>query len=497
MSKYQHIFDTTEIQSDINNKSIRSGAVTMLSQVIMFILQLGSTMVLARILSPHDYGINAMALAITGFANIFGYLGLSTATIQQKEVTHEQVSALFWVNFIVGLILTLIVASLAPVAVWFYKTPEMLWVMLTLSIVFTINGLAIQHNALLKRQMRFYAVAKIQVLSMFAGIIVAIVAGYYGLGYWALVLNTLTNVICNAVGSWLFCRWIPSWYPKKSNIKSMIQFGADIVGYNVISYFSRNLDTLLIGKYHGSGALGLYSKAYQLLMMPITNLEIPMSTIAMPAMSSIQYEVAKFRNYYAQYLSLLAFISMPLVVLMFVCSDLIIGIILGPQWLGASSLFKILSAVAFLQPVFSSYSLVLLSLGKSRKYFKVGIFYSVFISISFFVGLPWGASGVAIAYACAFYILLIPMMILSFKRTPIDLKLFFASISRPFIASMIMGLCSFGSLSLLGNINDFVALLITCISGAVCFILSFVLLPGGKCCLESYFNYSKKLLKKC
>ena len=161
MDKYNHIFDTTQLNADLNKSSLKSGAVTITSQGIMLVLQLGSTMILARILSPNDYGINAMAVAVTGFANIFGHLGLSTVTIQRAEINHEQVSALFWINVFLGILLNVVIAALSPVVAWFYKTPELLWVMLALSTIFTISGLSIQHNALLKRQMRFYSIAKI------------------------------------------------------------------------------------------------------------------------------------------------------------------------------------------------------------------------------------------------------------------------------------------------------------------------------------------------
>jgi len=496
MKKYEHIFDTSKLQSDLKKRSLRSGAVTLSSQAIQFIIQLGSTMILARILSPEDYGINAMAVAITGFAAVFSSLGLSTATIQRADITHEQVSTLFWINAAIGLLITLIVAAISPLAAWFYKTPEMLWVMLSLSITFVISGLSVQHSALLNRQMRFYTIAKVQVISMLAGIVVAIVSGYYGFGYWALVLNTVTNVTVNTLGLWLSLKWIPGKPSHNAGVGSMIKFGSDLVGFNVINYFARNLDNLLIGRYHGSSALGLYSKAYQLLMMPITNLRGPITSVAMPALSRLQHEPEQYRNYYLKCVSILAFVSMPLVAFMFVFSDQIIGLLLGSQWMEASEIFKILAIAAFIQPVISTAGMVLISSGKTRSYLKLGCLSAVIICGAFISGLPWGAKGVATAYVFANYFLMFPTLLYTFKNTSIDIKDFLYTIWKPLFASLVMGGVCMLLLRFSGGINIIVVLITGFIASLIIYLLSFVVFPSGMNDLRCYYAYGKLIFKR-
>ena len=375
----QKLFDTKHLNSDLKKRSLRSGAITLTSQGLSFVIQLGSTMILARILTPDDYGMMAMVVAITGLASIFLNLGLSTATIQRAEITHEQVSTLFWINAGIGALLMLVVAGLSPVIAWFYKTPELAWVAAVLSTKFLINGLSVQHQALLNRQMRFLAQAVINVGALIAGIAVAIIAALYDYGYWALVLNNLTISVCTVVGAWFATRWLPGLPRRDAGVGSLVKFGADIVGFNVINYFSRNLDNILIGRFHGSAPLGLYSKAYQILMMPITNLRNPMNNVAMPALSRLQNEPEKYRNYYMKFISILAFLSMPLVVFLFVCSDQVISLVLGEKWLDASKIFKILAVIAFIQPVSTTWGLVLLSTGKSRRYLRWGVINSIII----------------------------------------------------------------------------------------------------------------------
>jgi len=457
---------------------------------------MGSTMILARILAPSDYGINAMAVAITGFAMIFSNLGLSTATIQRTDITHEQVSTLFWINAGIGVLLTLIVAALAPAVALFYKTPELVGVMVSLSIIFTISGLSVQHNALLTRQMRFLPIAAIRVLSLVSGILVAIVTAYYGFGYWALVFNSLTNITVGTLGSWFACKWVPGLPSRKAGVGAMIKFGADLVSFDVVNYFARNLDNILIGRFLGAATLGLYSKAYQLLMMPITNLRGPITNVAMPALSRLQDEPEKYRDYYLKCVSLLAFVSMPLVAFMFVCTDQLITLLLGSQWLGAGVLFKILAVAAFIQPVSSTSGMVLISTGQSRLYLKLGLVSSVFICISFVAGLPWGAKGVAAGYVIINYVLLMPILFYTFKNTAVRLHDFFSVIIKPMIASIVM---AFGCLILLfyiADFNVFFILMIGFLSSALIYLIVFSIMPGGFITLKEYFSYGRLLYER-
>jgi len=496
LQKYQHIFDTTHLLNDLKKRSLRSGAITLTSQALQFVIQLGSTMILARILSPADYGINAMAVAITGFAAIFSNLGLSTATIQRAEINHEQVSTLFWINAAIGLLLTFIVAAISPVAAWFYKTPEILWVMLSLSIIFSITGLYVQHSALLTRQMRFYTLAKIRIISMLGGILVAIAAGYNGFGYWALVFNTLTSATMQSLGCWLACRWVPGLPQRHVGVGTMVKFGADLVCFDVVNYFARNLDNILIGRYYGSGALGLYSKAYQLLMMPIKNLRTPLNGVAMPALSRLQNEPEQFRNYYKKLLSILSFVSIPLVVFMFVCSDRIISLVLGSQWMEASVLFKILAIAGLIETVSSTTGLVLISTGRSRKYLLLGAVGALVICLAFAVGLPWGAKGVATAYTIANYLILFPTLIYAYKDTPVQLGDFFSSIYKPLLASTAMGAVCFVLLGNLYYLSDFVVLIICFIIGLLVYLLATIIFSGGAKDIREFYSYGRLVLSK-
>ncbi|NLD35997.1 MAG: MOP flippase family protein [Desulfatiglans sp.] len=481
--------------TDLKKQSLRGGAVTLTSQSLSLVIHLGSTMILARILSPQDYGIIAMVAAITGFAGVFSDLGLSTATIQRDKISHEQVSNLFWINAGLGLIITLVVASLSPAVAWFYHTPQLVWVTVVLSMNFMITGLGVQHQALLTRQMRFFSLAKIHIFSMLLGIGIAILMALHGYRYWALVFNTITLSASNTFCLWLVARWQPCLPKHKTGIRPMIRFGSDIAGFNTINFFARNLDNILIGRYHGSGPLGFYSKAYQLLMMPITNFRAPLDKVALPAMSRLQNDHERFRDYYMEYLSILSFIYMPLVTFMFVCSDNIIKIILGPQWIKAGEIFRILAIAALIQPVGSSRGLVLLSTGQSRKYLFQGVTVALIISLAIVLGVSKGAKGVAWAYAISVYAVLFPSLFFSYKNTSIHIGHFLEAIKQPFAASLAMGVICYLLLSKIRIFGDMASLVICLITGILSYLGLIIFFSRGLKNLLKYYEYSKLMFK--
>lgn len=196
----QH-FHTDHLKADIKGRSVRGGAVTMVAQICKFILQMGSTIVLARLLTPQDYGLVGMVTAVTGFIAALKDMGLSMATVQKAEINHSQVSTLFWVNVALSLFLAVVTAALAPFIAEFYDEPRLSLITLVLASGYIFGGLSVQHQALLNRQMRFTSLAIIDITSMLLGIATAIVLGWYQTGVWALVFMQLATGVVYTVGS--------------------------------------------------------------------------------------------------------------------------------------------------------------------------------------------------------------------------------------------------------------------------------------------------------
>ena len=221
---------TRHLQADLKGRSLRGGALTLVAQGAKFALQTASTIVLARLLTPADFGIVAMVTAVIGIANWFADVGLSEATIQQEEITQNQVSTLFWINVTVGAVLTVVIAALGPLLARFYREPRLTGITLLMSVSFLINGLRVQHDALLKRQMRYKSLALRDVVSYAIAVTLAITLAWAGGGYWAIVALPMAVNFFQMVLSWFMIRWRPGLPRRDAEIGSMLAFGGNQIG---------------------------------------------------------------------------------------------------------------------------------------------------------------------------------------------------------------------------------------------------------------------------
>jgi len=490
------IFDTEYLKTDLKGRSIRGGAATMFGQGAKIFVRMGAMVVLARLLTPGEYGLVGMVTPITEFILMFRDMGLSTATIQRADINHSQISTLFWINVAVGLLLAAVTAALAPAIAWFYGEPQLTRVTLVLAMGLLLGGLTIQHQALLRRHMHFAALAAIEVTSMFVGAATAIVAAWLGAGYWALVFMQLATSVAMAAGVWAASGWRPGRPRLRCGVRSMVNFGRDIIGFRMVNYFALNSDKILLGRLSGKVVLGLYGRAYGIMAMPISQITWPMTSVAMPALSRVQDDPEKYRSYYIQLVQLLSFVSMPLVVLLAVCSKSVVNLVLGDQWVGAGRIFQILAIAAFIQPVSSTTIVVLLSLGQSGRLLKFGIFNSSVLVLSFAVGVRWGAVGVAAAYAAAIYIILFPGLWYCFRKTPVTVAAFLRAIARPTTASLVTALMILSVHPYLLKLPDIGIVGISFVIACLTYLLVWILMPGGTQVLRDFAGYVRLLYPK-
>ncbi|MCH6255469.1 lipopolysaccharide biosynthesis protein [Puniceicoccaceae bacterium K14] len=403
----------------LKKKVVRGGVFSITSQGVGIIVQLLSTIILARLLTPADYGTISMVLAITAFAGLFRDMGLSSAAIQKKDLTYAQQSNLFWLNVAMGLFLTLAIALSSPLIASFYDKPELLWVAVVISSSLFIGSLGAQHGAMLLRGMQFGKNAVANVAGALLNMAVSVWLAYEGLSYWALVYGIIAGTGCTTVLLLVFSPFKPKWFSKNSGTRELFSFGANVTASNFVNYFSRNLDNILIGRFWGAEVLGAYNRAYQLLMFPIINLRGPVSSVMFPALSRLDPLSKKFRNYYHKSMTLLALATMPLMTWLFFASNDLIQVVLGHNWSEVTPLFKALAIAGFIQPVSSMRGVIMLAAGNSKRNLLSGIVTSIVIALAFVVGISWGALGVAYAYSLAVWLLAMPMHSYAIRGTSI------------------------------------------------------------------------------
>lgn len=403
-------FCTDHLKDDLGGRSTRAGAVTLASQGVKFLASMVATVLLARLLTPQDYGLISMVAIIVNFVSLFQYMGLSTATIKWTELDHQQVSTLFWLNMALSAAIMLVMAASAPLVAWFFGDPRLFWITVGYAISIIFTGLYIQHEAILSRQMRFTAIAVIEITSILVGFAAAIAAAWLGAGYWAIFLNQLVMTLATVVGVWLACKWRPGFPMRGSGVRSMLSFGGSLTGFNVANFFARNLDNALIGKFWGPDQLGVYSRAYQILLMPMQQLNAPLVAVAVPALSRLVDSPERYRAAYLKILEKISIVSMPAVVFMIATSDWLVLLLLGPRWGGTARIFALLGLSAVIQPVTRTALWLFTTQGRGREIFHWGVIGGIIAAVSIVAGLPWGAVGVAASYAAADLFLSTPIL---------------------------------------------------------------------------------------
>lgn len=403
-------FRTDHLDGDLGSRSMRGGAITLAVQILKFLISTVATIVVARLLAPQDYGLVGMVVVLISFLGLFQYLGLPAATVKWKELSHGQVSTLFWINVALSTVIMLAVLCSAPLLAWFYKEPRLIGIAAGYSIVIFFTGISIQHMAILTRQMRFGPIAAIEVGALAIGVGAAVLAALNGAGYWALVLNQIVFALVTIAGAWTACRWRPGLPVRGSGVRSMLKYGGNLTGYNFTTFVAQNLDNALIGKFWGAYQLGIYSRAYQMLLMPMGQISTPLAAVAVPALSRLADSPGRYRVAYLRILEKIAMLTMTGVVFMIATSDWLMLFLLGPKWREAGRIFMLLGITAIIQPVGKTGLWLFITQGRSREMFKWGIIGAVIAVVSIVAGLPWGATGVAASYAITDLCISTPLM---------------------------------------------------------------------------------------
>jgi O-antigen/teichoic acid export membrane protein len=430
------LFETEHLRGDLGGRSVRGAVVTMLGQAGNFVVQLAGTALLARLLVPEDFGVFGKTIALTGFITVVRDGGLALATIQRAHITHEQISNLFWLNLLLGLLTAALIGALSPVMAWFYHDPRVFWIGLALAGASIISSLSVQHAALLQRQMRFGAITLIGTIGMLVGFASAIAGAWHGVGVWALAVQQYAIALTTALLLFATCRWRPGLPRRGTGVRPMLRIGVHQTGFGILNFASRNVDNVLIGRFVSDAALGLYTQAYRLLLLPIQQINSPISGVVVPALSRLQDQPERYARYYYRAIGAIVLAGMPIVGFLVVDAKPVIQLVLGPVWLPTVPIFQALGLAAFLGTFNVAGGWVYTSLGRTDRQFRWQLVSTPAIVLSFVLGLPWGAVGVAWAFSGMCLILVGPALHYCFRGTPISLGRFGRAIARPSLAAI-------------------------------------------------------------
>lgn len=474
------IDDAVSAIAGLKERTVRGAAVAAACMVAEKTVGLITLAVMARLLTPADYGLLGMVIAFTAFISVFSELGLSAATVQKARLTHEQVSTLFWVNASFGALLALVTAGISPLIAWFYKEPELAWLTAALGAGFAIGGLGVQQTALLARRMQFVRLASASLTALILSSLVGILTAWYGWGPWALIAMTISMRATTVAGVWILSGWVPGpLMLRRSGTRPMLRFGRDFAVFNVLYYFSQNLDKALLGRVWGADAVGYYTRGYHLMVLPITTVTKPLSRVIVPAFSRLQHDHARLRRAFSQAMGLIALVTFPMMVGAGILAPEVVRIVYGPQWGPIVPIFQILCVTGLFQGVYGSLGWLFVPTGRTDRLLRWGMFTMPIICIGYVLGLRWGAFGVAAGYTAAMCLIIYPCLRYSYNTINLRVATVMKEIAGPFWAALAMGVVVWPVRSALARGTNHFQVFFICVAiGAVVYAAIIALTSG-------------------
>lgn len=463
----------------LKNQAIKGAKWTSASTAIVTILQLVQLTFLSRLLDAAAFGLMSMVMVIVGLAQAFSDMGISNALIQKQEVTKKQLSSLYWINIGSGWLVFLIILLAKPLIISFYQRPELDNMIDLVACIFLIIPVGQQFQALLQKDLRFNILAKMTILSALAGTIVAIVTALNGLGVYSLVWGQIANALVQTLALVIIGakKWRPSFHFATEDLHGFLGFGIFQMGDRLITYLNQNLDYIIIGRFLGAEALGYYTLAYNLVVLPVTKINPIINRVAFPIFSRIQKENEKLKSGYMQVLSLLSLINFPLYFGLFITAPLFIPIFYGPQWLPSVVLTQILCGVGFFRSIANPVGSLVMAKGRAGLSFNVNTFKTIVQFPIFLLGaIYFNVMGVAFAYLfLKFIFAFINYYVLVQKLLGNCLKEYLKSMAPSFIISIVMaGFVWFIGFSL-HNLSNSLLFTIEVVSGAFLYFILFKL----------------------
>lgn len=496
----QHL-RTDALRSDLKRRSLQSGLISFAAQPLKLALGIGSTAVLARLLTPADFGLVAMVAPLLALVDSLSNFGLETAIVQQEKLDRQQVSASFWLSLKINALVIGVMMLMAPVLAWFYGEAELTGITLVMAVGALSLCLSFQHKSLLKRQMRFGVLTLIDAGSLLAGAASAVGAAQLGWGYWALVLQLVVMQLTQSLAYWLVCDWRPARYVGEvrldSTLRAMFSYGAHLTGFRFLTRIGMQLDRILVGYVGGAGALGFYHVAYRWAYFPFEQVYYPLFDVAVSSFSRAYEDPDRYRAYCRRALMALFAVCLPALAFLFVEARDVLLVLLGNQWLEAVPLFRLLVVAVFVGSMYRVTKWLYVSAGQTQRQLRWGLIHTPTMIVAVVIGAQWGAYGVALGYTVALCLLTCPSVVFCLKLSPLRLGDFFSAVWRSAFASLTAAVLLFaGRVTFLNAENAVLEIFVRSIIYGLFYLLLWIILPGGKQATREVFENLQVLRSK-
>jgi PST family polysaccharide transporter len=404
---------------ELKSKSVNGGVVAVCAQGAKFVLQAMTVILLARLLTPEDFGLVGMVTTLIIFVGLLKDVGLAAATIQQQEITEQQISTLFWINLAAGVALSMLTALLAPAVAAFYGEPRLYLIIVLWGSVFVFSGLAAQHQALIVREMRWITLAKIELLTLGISSALGVVMALLRWHYWALVAMAITSAAVGAASVLLTVRWIPGRPRRNCGIRRMLQFGCTAASNSIFGFLGSNADKILLGRVWGADALGVYGQAYQLATLPVLQLNAALHGVAFSALSRMQDDPDRLARAFLKGYRLIVSVTIPIIIVYLLFAQEVVLFVLGAKWIEAGPILTLLSPTVLVFALANPVSLLVMSIGRVKRALCMTLTTAPLVVLGVILGLSYGPKGVALGQSCALMLLIAPIFAWSKRDTRI------------------------------------------------------------------------------
>lgn len=447
---------------NLKNNLIKGVAYTASAKYLNVFINIVIGAILARLLTPEEFGIVAIVTVFVTFFNLMSDFGIGPAVIQNQSLNDNDTSSIFSFSILVGITFAGLFYFAAPLIADFYNEEALYNVTRLLSLAVLFYSLQIVPAAVLKKKLRFKVIGIITVLVQVVSGTTAIYMAYAGYSYYSLVFKSVLDSLLTLIIFYYICPIRVSIKIEKKSISKIINFSSYQFLFNFINYFSRNMDNLLIGKYFGTASLGYYDKSYRLMMLPVSNLTHVITPVLMPILSKIQNDKSRVYYSYLKVVKLLSCIGFPLSILLFFSSEEIVNIVYGSQWEESIPVFKLLALSVGIQMVLSSSGSIFQAIDRTKLMFFSGLLSSITMIAGILAGIFIGETLESVAYGLiiAFIINFIQSFYLLIK---ISLNKSMMPFLKTFILPLSMSIGVFVVLYLLNMVSinaDFVKLIL-------------------------------------
>lgn len=405
----------------LKSRSVRGASVTAVAQLAKLVLMLGSQLVLARLLLPGDFGLFAMVTPVIGFVAILADLGLTQAVVSRPQLRMAELNAFFWLNLFLSAGLAVLLSLCGPLLSWLYGEQRVTAVTIACAALVLVGGAGMLQAALLNRQLRFGAIAGIEIAALLTSVIATTLLAWRGWSYWSLVLGQATGTLTSTILLWSMSHWRPRAPEFNRGALSLARFGSNITVSNLAGHLNMTLDNIMIGAVLGRVVLGLYDRAWKLAVQPLMQIQAPFNRVAVPVLSRVVDEPARYRQAFGQMVQAMLLAIAPAMIFAALLATPLITVALGERWVPSAPIFAWLCVGAIVTPVNSASFWLLVSQGRAREQMTYGTLAAAINVAAYACGLPWGIVGVAMASALSVYLLQTPMLVLvSMRRGPVD-----------------------------------------------------------------------------